>query len=176
MAGVPATAAQHAGAVTAIDVRRHILRTLDPPHGQAWHGGPTPVGALRGVTAVQARWAPGRGRRSIWELVLHIAYWKYAVRRHLEPDVPRFPRRPANWPAIPSRPDERAWTRDRALLADEHGALVRALARFPLGRWNRVPAEGKKWTFGDLIVGILSHDVYHTGQIQLLKRLYGIRR
>jgi uncharacterized damage-inducible protein DinB len=162
--------------VSAIDVRRHLLRTLDPPRGQAWHGGPTPVGALRGVTAAQARWAPGRGRHSIWELVLHIAYWEYAVRRHLEPDGPRFPRSPANWPAIPSRPDERAWARDRALLADEHRRLVRALARFPLSRWNRVPPQGKKWTYGELIVGILAHDVYHTGQIQLLKRLYRVRR
>jgi uncharacterized damage-inducible protein DinB len=176
VAGVPATAAQHAGAVSANDVRRYLLRTLDPPSGRAWHGGPTPVGALRGVTAAQARWTPGRGRHSIWELVLHIAYWEYAVRRHLEPDGPRFPRSPANWPAIPSRPDERAWARDRALLADEHRRLVRALARFPLSRWNRVPPQGKKWTYGELIVGILAHDVYHTGQIQLLKRLYRVRR
>lgn len=176
MAGVPAAAAQHTQTVSPDDVRRHILRTLDPPRGQAWHGGPTPMGALRGVTAAQARWAPGRGRHSIWELALHIAYWNYAVRRHLEPDVPRFPRSPANWPALPAPSDERAWTRDRALLADEHRRLVRALTRFPLSRWNRVPPQAKKWTFGEMIVGVLSHDVYHTGQIQLVKRLYRVRR
>lgn len=153
-----------------------ILRTLDPPRGQAWHGGPTPVGALRGVTATQARWLPARGRHSIWELVLHIAYWKYAIRRHLEPDVPRFPRSPANWPSLPARPDEAAWERDRALLADEHRRLARAIRRFPANRWNRVPQAGKKWTFGDLILGILAHDVYHTGQIQMLKRLNASRR
>jgi hypothetical protein len=28
----------------------------------------------------------------------------------------------------------------------------------------------------EIIVGILSHDLYHTGQIQLLKRLYRSRR
>ena len=173
---MPAATAQHTQTVSADDVRRHILRTIDPPRGQAWHGGPTPVGALRGVTAAQARWSPGRGRHSIWELALHIAYWNYAVRRHLEPDVPRFPRSPANWPAIPAPPDERAWTRDRALVADEHRRLVRALARFPLVRWNRVPPQAQKWTFGEMIVGILSHDVYHTGQIQLVKRLYRARR
>ena len=156
-------------------MRDTLLRTLDPPRGQAWHGGPTPMGALRGVNAAQARWVPAPRRHSLWELTLHIAYWNYAVRRHLEPDVPAFPRHPANWPAVPDRSDDRAWARDRALLALEHERLVRAIKRFPPGRWNRVPPGGKKWTFGELIVGILAHDVYHTGQMQLLKRLYGRR-
>ena len=157
-------------------VINHILRTLDPPRGKAWHGGPTPVGALRGVPAAQARWVPAPGRHSIWELTLHIAYWKYAVRRHLEPDVSRFPRSPANWPALPERADERAWARDRVLLGDEHARLAQALKRFPEHRWNRVPPEAKRWTFGEMILGILAHDVYHTGQIQMLKRLYRGRR
>jgi uncharacterized damage-inducible protein DinB len=148
-----------------------LLATLHPKRGRAWHGGPTPSGALRGVSAAQARWKPGRGRHSIWELVLHIAYWDYAVRRHLEPVAERFRRTPANWPTVPTRADERAWAADRALLADEHARLVRAVRRFPMARWNRKPPEGKRWTCGEMIVGIVAHDVYHTGQIQLLKRL-----
>lgn len=153
-----------------------VLATLHPKRGRAWHGGPTPFGALRGVTAVQARWKPGPGRHSIWELVLHIAYWDYAVRRHLEPVSGRFPRTPANWPALPARADERAWAADRALLADEHSRLVRAVRRFPPARWSRIPPEGKRWTCGEMIVGIAAHEVYHTGQIQLLKRLWRGRR
>jgi uncharacterized damage-inducible protein DinB len=153
-----------------------LLATLHPKRGQAWHGGPTPSGALRGVTAAQARWKPGRGRHSIWELVLHIAYWNYAVRRHLEPVAERFSRAPANWPTVPTRADERAWAVDRALLADEHARLVRAVRRFPTARWNRLPPQAKRWRFGEMIVGIVAHDVYHTGQIQLLKRLWRTRR
>lgn len=152
-------------------MRETLLRTLDPPRGQAWHGGPTPMGALRGVSAAQARWVPAPKRHGLWELTLHIAYWKHVVRRYLEPDVSAFPRTPANWPALPKRPDERAWALDRALLSDEHERLVRAIKRFPEGRWSR-PSGRNKWSFGDLIVGILAHDVYHTGQMQLLKRLY----
>ena len=85
-----------------------LLATLDPKRGAAWHGGPTPMLALRGVSAAQARWVPARRRHSIWELALHIAYWDYAVRRRLDPDTPRdFPRSPANWPALPERPHRR---------------------------------------------------------------------
>lgn len=150
-----------------------IRRTIQPLHGQAWHGGPPPVGALRGVTAAEARWAPPGGRQSIWRLTLHIAYWKYTVRRHLEGgDLPRFPRSPANFPALPARPDERAWKADRDLLADEHRRLVTALGRLNPALLGRRPPSGKKWTWGEMIIGVLLHDAYHTGQIQMLKRLY----
>lgn len=149
-----------------------IARTLDPAHGRAWHGGVTPVGALRGVTATTARWVPAPGRHSIWALALHVGYWKYAVRRHLEATkIPRFPRSPANWPAVPTPAGEAAWREDRALLEAEHKALVRAIANFPPARLSRRPSGGKRWTYAELIIGILAHDAYHTGQIQLLKRL-----
>jgi uncharacterized damage-inducible protein DinB len=151
-----------------------LLATLDPKRGAAWHGGPTPMLALRGVSAAQARWVPARRRHSIWELALHIAYWDYAVRRRLDPDTPRdFPRSPANWPALPERPDKRAWALDRALLSREHDHLVRVVRRVQASRWNRRLTE--RWTYGETIVGIAAHEVYHAGQIQLLKRLWRAR-
>ncbi|HKC46962.1 MAG TPA: DinB family protein [Gemmatimonadales bacterium] len=151
-----------------------LLATLDPKRGAAWHGGPTPMQALRGVSAAEARWVPARRRHSIWELVLHIAYWDYAVRRRLDPESPRdFPRSPANWPSLPQQPDERAWARDRSLLKREHDALVRVVRRVKTSRWNRHLTG--RWTCGETIVGIAAHEVYHTGQIQLLKRLWSGR-
>ena len=91
-----------------------LVWNLQPAPGRKnWHGGPTPVGALRGVDAEQAAWRPTSGRKSVWELALHIAYWKYAVRRHLVADEqPRFPRSPANFPRLPDSADERAWASD----------------------------------------------------------------
>jgi hypothetical protein len=149
-----------------------ITRTLQPLRGQAWHGGPTPVGAVRGVDAALARWRPARGRHTIWELALHIAYWNYAVRRRLlRTPIPRFPRSPANWPATPRPADEAAWAADQALLAREHRLLVEVVQDFPPARLNRRAGTRKRWTYGDLVLGITVHDAYHVGQIQLLKRL-----
>lgn len=149
-----------------------LTATHAPPRGRAWHGGPTPVGALRGVTAAAALSVPAPGRASIWQLTLHIAYWKYTVRRHLVPGpIPRFPRSPANFPAVPQPADEAAWRADRALLAEEHRALAAAMADFR-GRLGGIPPAGKRWTFGQMLVGVAMHDAYHTGQIQLLKRLW----
>ncbi len=141
--------------------------------GRSWHGGPTPLGALRGVTAEQARWSPGSRRKSIWALALHIAYWDYAVRRLLE-GSPRgaFPRAPSNWPAPPERPDARAWSADVVLLKAEHDRLVEAARRMDPRRLDRRPPGSRRWTYGELLVGIAMHDAYHTGQIQLVKRLW----
>jgi uncharacterized damage-inducible protein DinB len=153
-----------------------LLEAIGPRRGRAWHGGPTPQGAVRGVSAAEARWRPAPRRHSIWSLTLHLAYWKYAVRRHFEAQpIPRFPRSPANWPAVPDPADEAAWRRDRRLLAEEHERLLAAAARFDPARLGRRPPGGKKWTYGELLTGVLAHDAYHTGQIQMLKRLWGVR-
>src|SRR5437867_4081606 len=151
-----------------------LASSVQPGPGQrSWHGGPTPVGAVRGIDAEQARWMPAPRRKSIWAIALHIAYWKYAVRRQLEGGARgAFPRAPSNWPEVPDRSDDRAWASDVVLLREEHERLVQAIRELRPERLNRRPPEGRRWTFGDLVVGIAAHDAYHTGQIQLLKRLW----
>ena len=138
--------------------------------GKAWHG--TALwGALRGLSPRRALWRPGRGRHNIWEIVVHAAYWKYIVRRRLTRDAAlAFPRAGSNWPTLPARPDARAWRRDLVLLQQQHRLLRAAIARFPAARLN---ARGwhSSWTNAQHIYGIASHDLYHTGQIQLLKAL-----
>ena len=95
------------------------------------------------------------------------------MRRHLVADEqPRFPRSPANFPRLPDPADERAWASDVALLRTEHDRLVEAVRAFPARRLGAVPPGGKRWTYGEIVLGIAAHDAYHTGQIQLLKRLW----
>ncbi len=49
---------------------------------KSWHG-TNLRGSFRGLTAAESAWRPGEGRRNAWEIALHAAYWKYAVRRRL---------------------------------------------------------------------------------------------
>jgi hypothetical protein len=136
----------------------------------AWHGTPL-KGTLRGLTVRDALWRSRPGRHNIWELVLHTAYWKYIVRRRLlrDPDL-SFPRAGANWPALPPRTDAAAWRRDRALLDEQHALLRRAIARLdPAQLYRR--GWRSQWRSAQEIYGIASHDLYHAGQIQLIKRL-----
>jgi uncharacterized damage-inducible protein DinB len=156
---------------------RLLVENIQPRPGRGgWHGGPSPVGALKGVSAREASWRPAPGRHTIWELALHIAYWKYAVRRRLGGGGPDFERSPANFPSQPDRPTEAAWTADKALLEREHRLLVRTMAKVPQGRLGRRPGGGRKWTYGETMLGIAMHDAYHVGQIQLMKRLWHDRR
>ena len=140
----------------------------------SWHGTPL-LGSLRGLSAGEARWRPRRGRHCIWEVALHTAYWKCMVRRRLlrDPAI-SFPRGPSDWPALPERPTSRPWREDRALLAREHALLVRAVAGFDPDLLRR-RGWRSKWSNVQHIYGIASHDLYHAGQIQLLKRLMRTR-
>jgi hypothetical protein len=153
-----------------------LLRLLDESYEKkAWQG-PNLRGALRGVTARAAAWRPSAGRHNIWELTLHAAYWKYAVWRGLTGEKRgAFPEKGSNWFVRPVSPTERAWRSDLALLDEQHRRLRKAVeglsASALAGR-----ARGSKYPTATMVYGVASHDVYHTGQIQLLKRLWRDRK
>lgn len=137
---------------------------------KAWHG-TTLKGSLRGLNAKQALWRPGKGRHNIWEIVMHCAYWKYAVRRRITGEkTGSFPYRGSNWFKLPSVADAKAWKSTIALLHDMHLRLYEVVANLPASKIEAIPVRAKVPNY-ITILGIASHDLYHTGQIQLIKRL-----
>jgi DinB family protein len=147
-----------------------LLSILDEGYSRkAWQG-PNLRGSLRGVTAREATWRARSGRHNIWELVLHAAYWKYAVWRMLSGQKRgSFPEKGSNWFAR-SAGSERKWRADLALLEESHRRLREVVAGLPASALSRRP-RGSKYRTATMIYGVASHDVYHTGQIQLLKNL-----
>jgi DinB superfamily len=148
-----------------------LLEVLDQAfNSKGWHG-TTLRGSLRGVTAKQALWRPAPGRHNIWELAVHTAYWKYAVRRRLTSAASgSFARKPSNWPAVPETPEAGAWKSDIRLLEEEHRLLRDTVRTLPPERLADLSPQGV-WTMAEEIHGIAAHDLYHTGQIQLIKKL-----
>lgn len=148
-----------------------LLDNLDRAFDKkSWHG-PNLRGTIRRVDEATASWRPGKGRRNIWEIVVHAAYWKYAVRRRLLGEKRgSFPLKGSNWFARPASKTPTAWAADIALLDETHQALRRAIATLSPADLQVTPASSK-FNNGEIIVGIAAHDVYHAGQIQLLKRL-----
>ena len=137
---------------------------------KAWHG-PNLRGAIRGVGAADAAWRPADDRHSIWELVVHASYWKYAVRRRLTGDKRgEFAARGSNWFSRPDVASEAGWREDVAQLLAEHRRLMEAAAALDPRRLH-APARTGRATPAALLRGIAFHDVYHAGQIQLLKRM-----
>lgn len=140
----------------------------DAFRGKAWHG-PNLRGILRGLSAAEASARPANVKHSIAELVVHCAYWKYAVRRRLRGEKRgSFPLKGSNWFALPQPLDESAWRGILKLLDQEHAALQEAVADTAPRRLG-VRLPGSRVRYGKLIHGIASHDVYHAGQIRLLK-------
>ena len=150
-----------------------LLRHLDQAYSQAtWHG-PNLRGSLRGVGPREAGWRPRDHRHTIWEYTLHCAYWKWLTDQRLRgipPRQQRFSRQPANFPAAPAQPTLRAWKEDLLLLDEAHQQLRQTLSNFDSSLLNQ-PATSR-WTYEDLLRGIANHDLYHAGQIRLLRRLY----
>jgi DinB family protein len=132
---------------------------------KTWHG-PNLKQSLKGVTAKQAAWRPGPGRHNIWELALHAAYWKYALRRRIEGGKRgSFALKGSNFfpRPEPGKLSEKAWREDKELLEREHIALHESIARAS----KKSPSPRLLRSF----YGIAFHDVYHAGQIRLLRRL-----
>jgi DinB superfamily len=143
-----------------------ILALLDEAfQKKTWHG-PNLRQALQGVTAKQAAWRPSRGRHNIWEETLHAAYWKYIVRRRMKGGKRgSFVLKGSNFFARPEKgkTTEAAWRADRAILETEHRALVQTARR-------ALQSSGAEKHLR-MLYGIALHDVYHAGQIRLLRRL-----
>lgn len=136
----------------------------------SWHG-PNLRAALRGVTPAVAVWRPQPGAHNVWELLVHAAYWKYAARRRLVGDARgSFPLHGSNWLGRPAADGSRTWRQDLALLDDMHQALRAAVAGYPPDRLDR-GLRGSRVTARALIAGVAAHDVYHAGQIRLVRRL-----
>ena len=157
-----------------------LLASIDEAYDKrSWHG-TNLRGSLRGVTLEQASFRPAFARatarqvdtaHNIWELLVHAAYWKYDIRRRLTGEKSHsFAIEGSNFWERPLEGTPGEWRRDLRLLEDEHVQLRAAVAAFPASRWTR-KAPGKPFGFDGLVRGIAAHDLYHAGQIQLLKRL-----
>lgn len=162
-----------------------LLKALARSYDQrGWHG-PVLKGALRGVMLKTALWRPDAKRNSIRDLVIHCAYWKFVVRRWLLAAALRgrgdhkgaraamaekFPRSPVNFPDRKEAVNARRWREDLALLETEHRKLLLAVAAFPESLLDARAAR-TGMSYAEVIFGVAAHDLYHTGQISLLKRL-----
>ena len=152
-------------------ITKLLLASIDEAYDRrSWHG-TNLRGSLRGVTSGQAAWRPADDGHNIWELVVHAAFWKYDIRRRLGGEKGRsFALEGSNFWARPIEGTMAEWKADLLLLQREHDALRRAVEAFPAARWAK-KAPGKPFMFEGLARGVAAHDLYHAGQIQLLKRL-----
>ncbi len=138
--------------------------------GEAWHG-PSVLSLLNGVSAEQAAAHPVQGAHSIWELTLHITAWERACKRRLEGDPARLTDE-EDWPAVTSTSEE-AWQKAKLDLLETHRELLAAIASLDESRLDQPIIADQDTTFSSVYVtlqGGVQHDLYHAGQIAILKK------
>lgn len=150
------------------EVRRLSDQLKRSYEGHAWHG-PALCDLLEGLSAEAAARRPIPDAHSIWELVLHVAAWEDAARRMLDGESVGAMPEAENFPPV-TELSEKAWHEalghlesvHRALLEDVHDLTDEELMQ-------EVPS--KKYTVYFLLHGVVQHNIYHAGQIALLKKL-----
>jgi uncharacterized damage-inducible protein DinB len=134
--------------------------------GSAWHG-PALLELLDEVDAATAAAKPLYDAHSIWELVLHIAVWDEAASRRLRGEKSQ-PKGEENFPIVP-KATAANWRKAIRQAAQAHRALLKTVESMPDSRlWERVP--GKKYDFYFNLHGVVQHELYHAGQIAILKK------
>ena len=150
--------------------KKRTLELLDRAYrAKAWHG-PALLETLGGVDAAMAAKRVVKGAHTIWELVDHVASWNAIVAERLAGGKPAVTP-DLNFPKTP-QPTAAAWKKSLARLAASERKFRAAVARFPESQLGRI-RPGTKTSWNVLIHGQIQHQLYHAGQIAMLRRGMG---
>jgi uncharacterized damage-inducible protein DinB len=146
-----------------------ILDQLDRAfEGDAWHG-PSLRELLKNVTAQRANSKPSPGIHSIWEIVLHIIAEQDVTRRRLVGETVVDLPPELDWPPIPDT-RETAWQQTIDRLVESKKKLRQSISQISDDRLEEI-VPGKGYSAYVLLHGVIQHNIYHAGQIAILKRL-----
>lgn len=134
--------------------------------GEAWHG-PALKELLAGITHEQALSRPIEHAHSVWELVLHIIGWEGVFRRRLEGERATEPEE-GDFPVIEDK-SAGGWAQALAKLEDSHEKLLKTVSELSDSTLETNVA-GREYSVRFLLHGIVCHNVYHAGQIGLLRK------
>ena len=140
-------------------------------NGDAWHGPPM-TEALKGICALSAPVKPIPEAHSIWEIVHHLTAWNHIVRRRFLGELV-MPTRDDDWPPVEGFGHE-AWDAAVRSLHEACAALISELKKAAKKRdcdmvLNKT-VPGKTHSVYVMLHGAVQHNLYHTGQISILRK------
>ena len=146
--------------------------------GDAWSG-PSLGATLQGLSAEQAATQVLPTAHSIWGIVLHLTTWICTVQQRIQEDRLIEVSDATDWPAVPPTADAAAWQQALAALRQAHAELLTAVAELPaadldrhLGS-SRDRPQGAGVSYYVMLHGLAQHNLYHAGQIGLLRKAAG---
>ena len=137
--------------------------------GNCFHGDSI-AQIFNSVDPVTAAWSPDGKTHSIWQIVLHMTAWQNAIRERLTSPTLVTLADEQNYPAVP-QPTLETWSATLDQFRDALQALGKAIAKFPEDKLE-ASVPGRGYTFDVLLHGAIHHNLYHIGQVSLLKAMY----
>ncbi len=153
---------------------RTALQSVNPTtKNPAWHGCPTALGVLRGVSPQVAVWRPYANANNIREIALHIAFYENSVANRISGVnmLVGFAQRKTGWANLLETIDEKQWKEELEILKRSHERLVQAVLNFDPGMLGQPVEKNTDRSAVELIHGVAEHSLYHTAQIEMLKTL-----
>ena len=151
-----------------VSTLRGILKSTT--EGPAWHG-PATLEVLKDISPEKAVARPIENAHTIWELLLHMNAWqRYTLRALYSEEVgdPQDMAEDENWPAIETETQE-AW--DRSVLDFQTVNVgIRSLLDGMSDDSLEETVPGRDFAMKVLVHGVAQHNLYHAGQISLLKK------
>ncbi len=140
----------------------------EPGSDDGWHG-PSLRKILSDVSWEEASRRLTPEGHNIWEFVLHIAVWdEICVQRLFGAEIPMTTGSAGDWPELPAATPA-AWAATKQRLTDAQAAFTTRVAALRSEDLDKT-VVGWPWSYRLMIHGTLHHDLYHGGQIALLKR------
>jgi hypothetical protein len=135
-------------------------------NGDSWHG-PSLMRTLKGVDMEEARQRPLGERHTIWELVDHMTFWLSEVNKTLRGEAIVSSTSVKDWP--PMGKTEEEWEKSVKGLEYEVNTLIEQLDQWSNEMLERT-VPGANYNFRQMLHGVLHHNLYHSGQIAILRR------
>lgn len=152
------------------ETSRIIQQFRAAAHGTPWHGDST-FKILEGITAKEAAAKPIPNSQSIWDYLLHLINWReYAIRNLIdsEPYLVEL-NTEKDWTTIYDFSEE-AWQATIEAYKKSTDDLSKAIETIDDGKLEEI-MPGSKYSFYAVLHGVIQHDIYHSGQIRLLKKM-----
>lgn len=140
--------------------------------GPAWHG-PSVMELVETLSAEQARRESIKGAHSIWKLLLHMTAWQEYALRVLDGGDSEALEGEADWPPVPDPPTDVAWDTTKRMFEGGMRELRERIIHLDETQLRaRVP--GRDFPLKVLLHGLVHHNLYHCGQIALMRKSLGI--
>lgn len=156
-----------------MDKKAELLRIIDQfnliyESEEAWHGRSV-VDILSDVSWEMAAEKLFASTHSIAELVYHMTTWRIFVVKRLQGDTIFDVTKDRDWKTFPMF-DEFEWEALQMELSLSQEELISELEKREDDEFLDEIVAGRQYDYYTMLHGILQHDLYHTGQIAMLKK------